>query len=362
MNIRNSIQALKDEITAYRRSMHEHPQTAYEEEFASDLVAEKLSEWGIEHERGIAVTGIVATIKGKQAGGKTIALRADMDALDILEANNKPWVSKISGKMHGCGHDGHTAMLLGAAKYLNENRNFAGTVRLIFQPAEEFQGGAYRMIEEGVLERFNIDEVYGLHNWPHLPKGTVATRVGPLMAGAERFDIFIEGHGGHAAAPHRCKDPIIVGTAIVTALQTLVSRTADPLDSVVISVTNFKAGTGAFNVIPETAEISGTLRTFLPQTRDLMMTRIREMSADIAKTYNVRASCEFMDGGYIPTVNSAEQTMMCAAVARAAFGDENVDANANPKHGRGGFRRDAAAAPRMLYLDGARRGRRQIHT
>jgi hippurate hydrolase len=338
MHIRNSIAMLKEEFTAYRRALHENPQTAYEEEFASNLVADKLGAWGIPFERGIATTGIVATIEGtKNDSGRAIALRADMDALDILEENNKPWASKTPGKMHGCGHDGHTTMLLGAAKYLNETRNFNGTVHLIFQPAEEGQGGALRMIGEGLFKKFPCDAVYGFHNWPKLPRGKIAMRVGPIMAAADRFDITIHGTGGHAAIPHKTIDPIIVGTQLVTTLQTLVSRATDPLDSVVVSVTNFNAGTGAFNVIPESAKLSGTLRSFDPQTRKVMIRRIHEVSEKTAAVFGARATCVFMEGGYDPTVNTAEETEICARVAKKIVGDEHVDTDTAPVMGAEDF-------------------------
>ncbi len=338
-NIRNSISAMHEEIAEYRRAMHENPQTAFEETYASNLVAEKLTAWNIPLEREIAVTGIVATIKGtKTDSGKSIGLRADMDALDIIEENNKPWVSKTHGKMHGCGHDGHTAMLLGAAKYLNENREcFNGTVHLIFQPAEEGYGGAHKMIEEGLFDRFPCDSVYGLHNWPRLSRGTIAMREGAIMAAADRFDITIEGQGGHAAAPHKANDPIIVGTHLVNALQTLVSRTADPLEPIVISITNFNAGTGAFNVIPQSANLSGTLRTFDPLLRTQMIERICEMTRDTAALFGAKAECIFMKGGYDPTVNSPDETAFCAKVARELVGDENTDADVTPVMGAEDF-------------------------
>lgn len=347
MKIRNSIQDIKDEITAYRRSLHQHPQTSYEEEFASGLVRDKLSEWGITFEDKIAVTGIVATIEGEtNNSGKVIGLRADMDALDIIEdVTGKPHASKIPGKMHGCGHDGHTAMLLGAAKYLKENRNFDGKVHLIFQPAEEGAGGAHKMIEEGLFKRFPMDAVYGLHNWPKLPKGKIAMRSGPIMAAAERFYIQISGTGGHAAMPHKTIDPIIIGTQIVTALQTLVSRTADPLDPVVISITNFNAGTGAFNVIPDSAHLSGTLRAFTPEMRSNMMQRIHEVAADTAKMLGGSAICEFAAGGYDPTINTAAETAQCADIAKALVGEDLVDTDVTPSMGAEDFGAMLQAVP-----------------
>lgn len=338
MTIRNSIHDIHEEITAYRRAMHENPQTGFEEEFASGLVRDKLTEWGISFEDGIAVTGIVASIDGEaNSSGRAIGLRADMDALDILEEPNKPHVSKISGKMHGCGHDGHTAMLLGAAKYLSENRNFDGTVHLIFQPAEEGMGGAHKMIAEGMFDRFPMDAVYGMHNWPKMPRGTVGVRSGPIMAGAERFDITITGKGGHAAMPQTCIDPIVIGTQIVSALQTLVSRTRDPLDPVVISITNFNAGTGAFNVIPDTAMLSGTMRSFKPETRDLMIRRIGEITVDTAAMLGGAAECVFMKGGYDPTVNTDAETDACIKIAQELLGVENVDTGINPSMGAEDF-------------------------
>ena len=338
MNIRNSIQALKDEITAYRHELHRNPQTAYEETYASTLIQEKLTEWGIDFDKNWAVTGVVATIEGAQnTSGKTIALRADIDALDILEEDNKPHVSQTPGKMHGCGHDGHTAMLLGAAKYLSENRNFDGKIHLIFQPAEEGAGGAYKMIDEGLFDTYQIDEIYGLHNWPLIPRGQIAMRAGPIMAAADRFDINIIGKGGHAAAPYVSIDPIIIGTQIVTALQTLISRSIHYNDSAVISITNFNAGTGAFNVIPENGHLSGTLRTFDQDLRETLKRRIAEISQDTAKLYGGSATCEFDPGGYAPTVNSAAETTFCGDVAESLVSAENLDRNVDPVMGAEDF-------------------------
>ena len=337
MNIRNSITAMKDEIAGYRRAMHEHPQTAYEETFASDLVAAKLAEWGIRHERGMAKTGVIATIEGQtNISGRRVGLRADMDALDILEEHNKPWVSKIPGKMHGCGHDGHTAMLLGAAKYLNENRNFDGIVHLIFQPAEEGAGGAYLMIKEGLFKSYPCDQVFGLHNWPSLPAGVIGMRPGPMMAAADRFTITIEGRGGHAAMPHRTVDPIVIASHVVTALQTLISRSVDPVDTAVISVTNLNAGTGAFNVIADRAEMSGTIRSFDAKTREFLKKRVLEVAADIARSLGGSAHGRYGEG-YDPTINTPEATAFCAGVARKIAGDANVNDNINPSMGAEDF-------------------------
>lgn len=337
--VRNSIADLKDEIAGYRRAMHENPQTAYEETFASDLVAEKLSEWGITFERGIAVTGIVATIEGeKNDSGKAIGLRADMDALDIEEEDNKPHKSKNPGKMHACGHDGHTATLLGAAKYLHENRNFNGKVHLIFQPAEEGKKGAHKMIEEGLFERFPCDTIYGLHNWPQLPKGTVATRPGPIMASADIIRLTVKGKGAHAAMPHRAVDPIVIGSQIVMALQTLVSRTKHPAEPVVLSITTFRAGTGAHNIIPDDAEIIGTLRTYDEALRQDLSKRIETISRGIAQSMggDIEFEYEFV---LDPTINTPQETAFCADIAAEMFGVHNVDANVTPSMGGEDFGR-----------------------
>jgi len=337
--IRNSIADLKDEIAGMRRAMHENPQTAYEETFASDLVAEKLSEWGIEHERGIAVTGIVATIEGEQnTSGKAIGLRADMDALDIEEANNKPHKSKNPGKMHACGHDGHTATLLGAAKYLSENRNFNGKVHLIFQPAEEGKKGAHMMIEEGLFKRFPCNSVYGLHNWPQMPKGTVATRTGPIMASADIIRMTIKGKGGHAAMPHRTVDPIVMGAQIVTALQTLVSRYRHPAEPVVLSITSFQAGTGAHNIIPDEATMVGTLRTYNEELRQDLKNKIEETARGIAKAMGGDIDYDY-EQVLDPTINTPKETDFCVGIAREIFGEHSVNDDVTPSMGGEDFGR-----------------------
>lgn len=345
MNIRNSIAVLKDEISGYRRAMHENPGTAYEEFFASDMVAERLTEWGISFERDIAKTGIVATIEGtKNTSGKAIGLRADMDALDIAEASNKPWKSKVPGKMHGCGHDGHTACLLGAAKYLSENRNFDGRVHLIFQPAEEGFKGAHMMIEEGLFRKFPCDRIFGLHNWPSLPKGTIATRKGPIMASADTFSLTIKGQGGHAAHPHRTIDPIVIGAQIISALQTLVSRTAPPAEPSVLSITNFNAGTGAHNVIPDEARITGTLRTYDEELRQILSKKIETTARGIAQTMGADIEYDFhfvLDA----TINDPQATDFCVDIARRIFGVHNVDADVTPSMGGEDFGRMMGEIP-----------------
>lgn len=325
MPVINRVAAFKDEIAAVRRELHQNPQTAYEETFASDMVAKKLTEWGIPFKRGLAVTGIVATIEGQKTdSGKAIGLRADMDALDMTEKSNQPWASKTPGKMHGCGHDGHTSILLSTAKYLQETRNFNGKVHLIFQPAEEGARGADRMIEDGLFRDFPMDQVYGLHNWPWLPLGRVEMRAGPLMANVDEFDIMITGKGGHAAYPQGTVDPVIVGTQLISALQTIVSRANTPTDPLVVSVTNFNAGTGAFNVIGDTATVTGTVRSFSDEARQLAKKRIHEICAGIAATFGAVIEIKDYNFGLDATVNTPKETAFAAEIAAKVVGAENV--------------------------------------
>ncbi len=321
---------MKDEIAGYRRSLHENPGTAYEEVFASNLVAEKLTEWGITFERGFGVTGIVATIKGQtNNSGKAIGLRADMDALNIVEENNKAHVSKIPGKMHGCGHDGHTAILLGTAKYLNETRNFDGKVHLIFQPAEEGARGAIAMMDDGLFDKYPCDAVYGLHNWPMLPRGKMAIRPGPFMAASDRFTLKIKGRGGHAALPHLTIDPIVIASQITLALQTLISRKVDPIDSAVITITNFNGGTGADNVIPDDCKLNGTVRTFKPETRALLKQKIEDVSKALAESFGASIEYEYREV-IDPTINDPVATAFCVDIAREMMGAENVNDMVEP--------------------------------
>lgn len=325
MPVINRVAAFKDEIAAVRRELHQNPQTAYEETFASDMVAKKLTEWGIPFKRGLAVTGIVATIEGQKTdSGKAIGLRADMDALDMTEKSDQPWASKTPGKMHGCGHDGHTSILLSTAKYLQETRNFNGKVHLIFQPAEEGARGADRMIEDGLFRDFPMDQVYGLHNWPWLPLGRVEMRAGPLMANVDEFDIMITGKGGHAAYPQGTVDPVIVGTQLIAALQTIVSRANTPTDPLVVSVTNFNAGTGAFNVIGDTATVTGTVRSFSDEARQLAKKRIHEICAGIAATFGAVIEIKDYNFGLDATVNTPKETAFAAEIAAKVVGAENV--------------------------------------
>ena len=337
MTLSNSIAAMKNEIAACRRDLHQNPQTSYEETFASDLVAQKLTERGITFERGMAVTGIVATIEGqRKTSGKAIALRADMDALDIIEKSGQPWASKIPGKMHGCGHDGHTAMLLGAAKYLSETRNFDGTVHLIFQPAEEGGAGAIRMIEEGLFKKYPVNAVFGMHNWPGMKMGEIGLRPGPIMASSDSFEITITGKGGHAAMPHLNIDPLLAAAHVVTALQSIVSRQVDPIDQGVMSITNFNSGTGASNVIPGNAKLTGTYRAFRVETRTMIRQRIEEITRAVSAAFNTTAEFLFNDG-YDPTINSVDESIFCANIARDLVGHDNVNANVEPCMGAEDF-------------------------
>ena len=324
MPVINSVANMKDEVAEWRHELHQNPQTSYEEVFASGLVAKKLTEWGIPFKKGLAKTGIVATITGRKSdSGKALALRADMDALDIVEETNLPYSSKNKGKMHACGHDGHTSMLLGTAKYLKENPNFNGKVHLIFQPAEEGGAGAYKMIEEGLFNEFPVDAVYGLHNWPYLEVGKIATRSGPLMASADEIKIVVRGKGGHAAMPHKTVDPVVAAAHIVTAIQSIVARNVDPVDQGVVTIANFNAGTGAHNIIADTAKLDGTIRAFRHETREFLHKRVKEIVEGVAKALQCEAEISISDG-YDPTVNTDAETQFAAKAAAAVVGEQNV--------------------------------------
>jgi hippurate hydrolase len=318
------IQTIAAEAKEWRQDLHRNPQTQFEETFASDFICKKLTEWGIPHERGIAKTGVVATIEGRRNhSGRAIAFRADIDALDILEQSGQPWASNTPGKMHGCGHDGHTATLLAFARYLEQTRNFDGIIRLIFQPAEEVGVGASTMLAEGLLERFPFDEIYGYHNWPSLPRGTFAICPGPMLASVDTFAIQLSGKGGHAAMPHATRDVIPASAQLVLALQTIVSRETDPMASAVLSVTNLNAGTGALNVIGDSATISGTVRTFHNSVRDHIESRMRAITENIAAAFEIHGEFKYtriLD----PTINEPESTSYCEQAALAVAGEENV--------------------------------------
>ena len=287
MPVINRIAAIHDEMTAWRRDIHAHPELGFEEERTAAIVAGKLDSFGIAVHRGLAKTGVVGVLEGAPGEG-AIALRADMDALPILEGNAVPHRSVNDGAMHACGHDGHTTMLLGAARYLAETRNFAGTVYFVFQPAEEGLGGGEAMVQEGLFERFPAHAVYGMHNWPGLPAGEIAVRTGPMMAACDEFTITVEGTGAHGAMPHLGIDPIVAAAQIVTALQTIVARSVDPLEAGVVSVTKMHGG-DAFNVIPEKVELAGTVRTFKPEVRDLIASGIDRIAESSAAALGAKA-------------------------------------------------------------------------
>jgi hippurate hydrolase len=321
-------------IAAFRRDLHAHPELAFDENRTADKVAGYLDGLGLEVHRGLAQTGVVATLTVGN-GGRAIGLRADMDALPLTELNRFPHHSRYAGKMHACGHDGHTAMLLGAAEVLSKTRNFDGTVYFIFQPAEEHEGGGRVMVEEGLFERFPMQRVFGLHNWPGMPAGTMGVTEGPVMAGTDRFELIITGRGGHAAMPHQAVDVVVAGSALVQALQTLVSRTTDPLDPVVLSVTRFHAG-HADNVLPESAVLGGTVRTLNTALQDAMEAGLRRICVGIETTYGVSISLNYARG-YPPTVNAAAPTAIAREVARQVVGVEHVLTQLQPSMGAEDF-------------------------
>jgi amidohydrolase len=335
MPINNRIAEFTPEMTEWRRHIHQHPETAFEEHKTSDYVALRLHEFGIDVHRGLAGTGVVGTLKGDRGDGPAIGLRADMDALDIEEANDVDYKSQNPGKMHACGHDGHTTMLLGAAKYLAETKNFAGTVHFIFQPAEENEGGGRVMIEDGLFEKFPVESVYGMHNMPGIPVGEFAIRPGPIMASFDIFEITLKGIGTHAALPNLGRDAIVAGSHLISALQTIASRTVSPFDAAVVSVTQMHSG-DTWNVIPEEAVIRGTTRAFKEEVQDHMEAEIRRIANGVAKTFDVKADVHY-ERRYPPTINDAAETDVTAAVARKIAGDERVFLDKDPMMGAEDF-------------------------
>ena len=334
MPIVNRIAALADDMTAWRHDFHQHPELLYEVHRTAAIVADKLREFGCDEVvTGIGRTGVVGVIRGrKSASGKTIGLRADMDALPIEETSGVPYASKTPGLMHACGHDGHTAMLLGAAKYLAETRNFDGTAVVIFQPAEEGGAGGKAMIDDGLMTRWGIQEVYGMHNMPGIAEGHFATNPGAMLASADVVEIKVTGKGGHGGAgPHKAVDSVLIGSQIVNALQSIVARNVDPLKSAVISITMFNAGT-AFNIIPETAELKGTVRTLDPGVRDLVERRIGEIADSIARAYGGSAETKYTRM-YPVTMNHAREAAIAAEVARDIVGAERVNDHVVPLMG-----------------------------
>ena len=338
MKIPPQIVAQQPELMAIRRDIHANPETAFEELRTSNLVAVKLESWGIEVHKGLAKTGIVGKLTGGRNLGRSaraIGLRADMDALPIHEKNAFGYRSKNDGRMHACGHDGHTAMLLGAAKYLAESRNFDGTVYFIFQPAEEGQGGGREMIEDGLFEKFQMDAVFGMHNWPGIPAGQFAVMPGPMMASTDNFEIRVLGRGAHAAMPQNGIDPILIGSELVQALQSISSRTVSPLDAAVVSVTQFHAGE-VINAIPSEAILRGTARSFKPGVRDTIENAIKRLAAGIAAAHGASASVQY-DRLYPPTINAVRETEIVATVLENLVGSENVLRNLQPSTGAEDF-------------------------
>jgi hippurate hydrolase len=319
-----------DELTKIRHDIHAHPELAFAERRTADLVAAKLVEFGCEIHRGLAGTGVVGTIRRGNSPA-AIGLRADMDALPIQELNEFAHRSTEDGKMHACGHDGHTTILLGAAKYLAKNRNFQGTVHLIFQPAEEGGGGGRVMVEEGLFDKFPCDAVFALHNKPGIPIGQIAAKSGPLLAASDRWDIRIKGHGTHAAHPHLGIDPFVVGAEIVMALQTIVSRTVDPLDSAVVSI-GFMRGGSAYNAIPDGLHIGGTARSFRPEVQDAIERRIGDIARGVALVHGAVAEVSYRRS-YPPTINHPAETEFAAEIAAEICGENGVLRNIAPSMG-----------------------------
>lgn len=327
MPVINRVADLQPDIAVWRRTLHQQPELMYDVEGTAAFVAERLREFGCDEVvTGLGRTGVVGVIRGARPAGtgdlKAIGLRADMDALPIVEATGLPYASKVPGKMHACGHDGHTAMLLGAARYLAETRNFAGDAVMIFQPAEEGGAGAAAMIDDGLIERFGIEQVYGMHNGPGIPVGAFAISPGPVMAATDAIDIRIEGHGGHAARPHLCVDPVLAGAQLITALQGIVARNVDPFEAAVVSMCEFHAG-NARNVIPQYAELKGTVRTMTAEVRDMVEQRVRDVVAGVAQVTGTRIELTY-ERGYPVLVNHMAETDVAIQVARDVAGEANV--------------------------------------
>ncbi len=328
MNLVEPILGWQDEIAAIRRDLHAHPELAYQENRTSDVVAQQLESWGIEVHRGLGVTGVVGVIRGAADNGRTIGLRADMDALPMQELNSFEHASTYPGKMHACGHDGHTAMLLAAARYLSQHRDFDGVVHVIFQPAEEGHVGAKRMIEDGLFTRFPMEAVFGMHNWPGLAVGQFGVCVGPIMASSNYFTVRISGKGAHAAMPHMGVDPIMAATHLTQALQSVITRNRNPYDPAVLSITQIHAGS-ADNVIPDTAELRGTVRTFTEETLDIIEQRVRELARSISEGFGCAADMVF-DRKYPPTINHPRETAFSVQVLRDLVGEANVNDAVQP--------------------------------
>jgi len=351
MPIINRVADMHEEITAWRRDIHANPEILYEVHRTAGIVADKLKAFGCDEVvPGIGRTGVVGVIRGRKPGAKVIGLRADMDALPMTEATGLPYASKTPGRMHACGHDGHTAMLLGAARYLCETRNFDGTAIVIFQPAEEGGAGGKAMVDDGLMDRWNIQEVYGMHNGPGIPVGQFAIRPGPMLAASDRISIEVTGKGGHAARPHECIDTVLVASHIVTGLQSIVARNVDPVQSGVISICMFHSGE-AENVIPATATLKGTARSLTPAVRDLLERRIVEVAEATAKLHGATAKAKY-ERGYPVTDNHARQTEFAAGVAKQVAGADKVETNAPPIMGGEDFAYMLQARPGAFIFVG----------
>ena len=359
MRILPEIRTSEAELVAWRRDLHAHPELAYREHRTAGLVAERLRSWGISVDQGLADTGVVGTLSTGE--GPTIGLRADMDALAMEETNTFTHRSQHPGRMHACGHDGHTTMLLGAARYLAEHGDFSGTVRFIFQPAEEAAGGARKMLDDGLFARYPVDAVFGMHNWPGLEAGRFAARPGPMMASLDTFDIRILGHGAHGAAPQDGVDPVAAAAQVVTALQTIVSRNVDPQQSAVISVTRIHGG-DADNVIPPEVSLGGGIRSFDPAVRELLCRRVVEVVEGVCASLGARGKVEFT-ARYPAVVNAAESTALAMKTAAAIVGEANVDADAGPVMVSEDFSYllEASTGCFMLIGNGAGQGGCMIH-
>ena len=351
MPLINAVAALADEITGWRRHLHENPELMYDVHETAGFVAARLREFGCDEVvEGIGRTGVVGVIHGARGTGRAIGLRADMDALPITEATGLPHASRTKGKMHACGHDGHTAMLLGAAKHLCETRNFSGSVAVIFQPAEEGGAGGRAMVQDGMMDRWSIDEVYGMHNIPGLPIGQFAIRHGAMMAATDEFTIKVNGRGSHAAQPHNSIDPIVAGSQLVTALQTIASRNADPIKNVVVSVTKFQAGT-AYNVIPETALVAGTVRTLDGEIRELAARRVAEICAGLGAATGAEFALDY-HRNYPVTSNHPHETEHALATAIELAGEAAVDPDVPPVMGGEDFSYMLEARPGAFIFMG----------
>ena len=336
MPIINRIADYQEELTVWRRYLHQNPELGFEEFKTSDFVANKLEDMGLSVHRGLAGTGVVGTLVSGDGTGGSIALRADMDALPLQEKGPIAHRSETPGKMHACGHDGHTTMLLGAAKYLSETQNFKGTVQFVFQPAEEGKGGGEKMIEDGLFKLFPADEVYGMHNMPGIRVGEFAVAPGPMMAARDNFEILVQGRGSHAAMPHQGVDPVVVGSHIVLALQTITSRNINPQESLVVSVTQFHAGE-AFNIIPDTVTLKGTCRVFNSELQETLPDRIQQIVDGVSSTFGANSELTYHKG-YPATINAVSQTNFCADVAKEISGSEDgVDLKPTPSMGAEDF-------------------------